>query len=215
MKRTVLFLLILALLGGTLTAFSSCSRAPKIDDVKNELIALIEASFEINTVFFGAGLPVYDRSDVIYADLYNVYASSQYVNSYDVVDRTHAKFTTINQIKAAASLVYSPQLLEEILFVNAFVGYALSDATGKFASSPALFVEDDSFLYQSRTLENKLPNGQKVYDYSTMKIARPSGRNAIFVTLSCFYASNPTVTSSARLRFVKTASGWRLDSFTV
>ena len=214
MKKALLLLLVCARLFGTVLCFPSCSRAPKIEDVRDELIALIEASFEINTVFFGAGLPVYDRNDVIYSDLYNVYASTQYVNSYDVVSH-HAKFLSINEIKAAAALVYSPELLEQNLFVNAFVGYALTDATGSFSSSPALFVEDGNYLYQSRTLENKLRNGQKIYDYSTMKIARPSGRDAIFVSLSCYYASNPSNILSARLRFVKTAAGWRLDSFTV
>lgn len=214
MRRVLLCLLACVMLFGSVTVFSSCSRAPKIEDVRDELIALIEASYEINTIFFGAGLPVYDRNDPIYADLYNVYASSQYVNSYDVVSM-HAKFASINEIKAAASLVYSPELLEENLFVNAFVGYAFTDANDRFASSPALFAEDGRYLYQSRALENRLRNGQKIYDYSTMKIARPSGRDTLFVTLSCFYASDPATPLSARLRFVKTSSGWRLDSFTV
>ncbi len=214
MKRVVLLVLTCALLLGGMTAFSSCKRAPKIDDIRAELIALIEASYEINTIFFGAGLPVYDRSDVIYSDLYNVYASSQYVNSYDVVS-LHAKYSSINEIKAAASLVYSPELLEESLFVTGFVGYALTDATGKFASAPALFVEDGNYLYQSREHENKLRNGQKVFDYSTMQIVRPSGRDAIFVSVSCFYANDPATPLSARLRFVRTSAGWRLDSYTV
>lgn len=214
MKRAFLLLLVFALTFGVMTGFTSCNRAPKIEEVREELISLIEASYEINTIFFGAGLPVYDRNDVIYSDLYNVYASTQYVNSYDVVS-LHAKYTSINQIKAAASLVYSPEVLEENLFVNAFVGYALTDATGQFSSSPALFVEDGNYLYQSRTHENRLPNGQKIFDYSTMKISRPSNREAIYVTLSCFYASDPSNLLSARLRFVQTSAGWRLDSFTV
>ena len=183
MKRVLLCLLVCVMLFGTATAFSSCSRAPKIDDVRAELIALIEASYEINTIFFGGGLPVYDRNDPIYADLYNVYASSQYVNSYDVVS-LHAKFRSINEIKAAASQVYSPELLEENLFVNAFVGYALTDANNRFSSTPALFVEDGQYFYQSRTLENKLLKGQKIYDYSTMKIVRPSGRDKIFLFIT-------------------------------
>ena len=139
MRKLLLLLLIWALLLGSLPFLSSCrrDRAPGIDEIRGELIDLIEASYEINTVFFGAGLPVYDREDVIYADLYNTYASTQYVNSYDVVS-LHAKYSSINEIKAAASLVYSPELLEKNLFVNAFVGYAFTDATGDLISSPAL-----------------------------------------------------------------------------
>ena len=218
MRKVLLCLLVCALLFGSATAFSSCKRAPKIDAVRDELIALIEASYEINTVFFGPGLPVYDRSDPVYADLYNS-LSSQYANSYSLVD-DHAKFSSINEIKAAASLVYSPKLLEENLFVNAFVGYALPDAVGNLSSSPALFAEalesDGNYhLFQSDSLNNLLPDGQKIYDYSTMKIVRPSKQDTLFVTLSCCYASDPDTRLSERLRFVNTSSGWRLDSFTV
>ena len=42
--------------------FSGCSSgAPDLASVKDEFVALIEASAEINDIFFGQGLPVYDR----------------------------------------------------------------------------------------------------------------------------------------------------------
>ncbi len=41
--------------------FTSCSKPPELDSVKDEFVALIEASVEVNNIFFGEGLPTYIR----------------------------------------------------------------------------------------------------------------------------------------------------------
>ena len=41
--------------------FTSCSQPPELDSVKDEFIALIEKSVEVNNIFFGEGLPTYVR----------------------------------------------------------------------------------------------------------------------------------------------------------
>jgi hypothetical protein len=41
--------------------FTSCSQPPELDSVKNEFVALIEKSVEVNNIFFGEGLPTYVR----------------------------------------------------------------------------------------------------------------------------------------------------------
>lgn len=60
---TALLCLILAA-----TALASCSKPPEFATVRDEFIALIEASVEINDIFFGAGLPVYDREESTWSD---------------------------------------------------------------------------------------------------------------------------------------------------
>lgn len=58
-RITSLFLTALLLLCSV-----SCSGgAPELEQIRDELTALIDASYEINDIFFGAGLPVYDRED--------------------------------------------------------------------------------------------------------------------------------------------------------
>ena len=42
-------------------ALAGCSPPPDIEDIRPELEALVAASAEINEIFFGRGLPVYDR----------------------------------------------------------------------------------------------------------------------------------------------------------
>ena len=51
-------LLSLVILAGNMVA---CSNPPELDSVKDEFVALIEASVEVNNIFFGEGLPTYLR----------------------------------------------------------------------------------------------------------------------------------------------------------
>ncbi len=55
----------------------SCSKAPELESVKDEFVALIEKSVEVNSIFFGAGLPTYMRAEgdgnLIYLDEHKAY----------------------------------------------------------------------------------------------------------------------------------------------
>ena len=57
--------------------FTSCSNPPELDSVKDEFIALIEASVEVNNIFFGEGLPTYVRvegdGNLIYLSEHDAY----------------------------------------------------------------------------------------------------------------------------------------------
>ena len=67
-------LLSLVILAGGLI---SCSNPPELDSVKDEFVALIEASVEVNNIFFGEGLPTYLRiegdGNLIYISESNTY----------------------------------------------------------------------------------------------------------------------------------------------
>jgi len=195
-------------------AIAGCGRAPRVGDIRADVIALVEASYEINEVFFGAGLPVLDRTAEEYADLYAYYAPST-ANTYDIVDVAHAKFGSIQAIKAAAARVYSTDLLESNLYVNAFTGYAVSGIGSSVVASDPLYVEDGDYFYQSVSHRNYLTHGMKIFDYDTMKIAPPSTANAVYVTMNAWYASDPATVLSERVRLVRESDGWRLDSLTV
>ena len=72
-KITACLFALLIIAGSTV----SCSKAPELDSVKDEFIALIEASVEVNNIFFGAGLPTYMRAEgdgnLIYIDEHKAY----------------------------------------------------------------------------------------------------------------------------------------------
>lgn len=44
-----------------LPSLTSCSKPPELETVKDTFVALIEASVEVNNIFFGEGLPTYPR----------------------------------------------------------------------------------------------------------------------------------------------------------
>ena len=214
MKRTVCCLLLICLLAATPLSLAACRRAPRVDDIREDVIALVEASYEINEVFYGAGLPVLDRNSEEYADLYAYYAPAT-ARTYDIVDTAHAKFTSIEEIKSAASLVYSPDLLEKNLYVNAFTGYAIEGIDSSVISSDALYTEDADYFYQSINRTNYLTRGVKIFDYDTMQVVRPSSSKAVLISIDAWYISNPTEHFSEEIRLVSTPNGWRLDSTTV
>ena len=64
----------LAIISGSL---ASCSQPPELDAVKDEFVALIEASVEVNNIFFGEGLPTYKRAEgdgnLIYLEEHKAY----------------------------------------------------------------------------------------------------------------------------------------------
>ena len=55
-------MLVAVLLAAAMLMASCGSQAPDIESVRADFTALIDASREINDIFFGAGLPVYERS---------------------------------------------------------------------------------------------------------------------------------------------------------
>ena len=61
-KITALALLILTL---TSTLLSCGGPMPQLEDVRERIVYLIDASHEINEIFFGKGLPTYPRIDAI------------------------------------------------------------------------------------------------------------------------------------------------------
>lgn len=56
--KALLLCLALAMCAGIL---ASCSQPPELESVKDTFVALIEASVEVNEIFFGEGLPTYPR----------------------------------------------------------------------------------------------------------------------------------------------------------
>ena len=58
MKKLIAMILTAILLTASLT---SCGKPPEFSQIEGRLAELIEASYEINALFFGEGLPTYDR----------------------------------------------------------------------------------------------------------------------------------------------------------
>jgi hypothetical protein len=116
-----------------LPLFAGCSKPPELDTVKEELIAVLEQSYEVNEILFGKGLVTeYELSGIVeeYTDeiknYENYYSDEQvYYNVYSPVVKTYMKDTdgdgvgdtetvqptTVAEIKALAEKVYSTSFL--------------------------------------------------------------------------------------------------------
>lgn len=62
MKKRILILMLSAILIlSSVLSLASCSKPPEYSEIEDRFIELVEASYEINKVLFGEGLPTYER----------------------------------------------------------------------------------------------------------------------------------------------------------
>ena len=183
-------------------SFSSCSTPPpELETVKEEYIALIEASTEINGFIFGEGLPVYKRDGTEEEKLvYQNLAST--LDNYESV-REDSKYLTIEEMKEAAKEVYSEEYLKSA-FQMAFDGYA-DEVAGV---SVARYLEWDGWLYQSMRYE-PLIEETRTYNYGTMEIVKPSNGEYVNVSIESEQKGGK---KTIILAFSLTENGWRLDT---
>lgn len=208
MRRIIV---LFAVLITVMAVLSSCSSAPPaLDSVKDELVALIEGSYEINDIFFGEGLETYERGGE-YDKEHHIYSDDDYeFSSYEyVTDDCGYLFT--EKIKSEAEKVYTVDYLEGV-YTMAFDGYA-DETTG--AVTTARYLDANGWLlkyaYGDKDPFNILP-GKRVYDFGTMKIVKPSTDKYLNVEVSSCLEGNEDEKLTVTLRFKLTEDGWRLDS---
>ena len=69
--RPLIACIVATVLFFTSLSLVSCSTPPpEIDDIRERIIYLLEESQEINSIFWGEGLPVYERDDPKYQEFY-------------------------------------------------------------------------------------------------------------------------------------------------
>ncbi len=177
-------------------------RLPKLeDDMKERFISLIEESKELNTVYFGAGLPVYHREDEL-SNRLGIYYNEDLV-SYNKVSE-FSSFEYIDTIKAKSATVYSESYLSA-LYETAFEGVMTGNA-----SAYLRFYEHAGELYQSM-LAKDFGIRERIYDYSTMRIIRPSNSRYINVIIESYTVENPKRVE-VNLSFIYERGNWYLDS---
>lgn len=207
MKKTAILLLALIMAAGV---FSSCaSEPPQLGEVKDELVALVEASYGINGIFFGEGLETYarggkfDKEHHLYDGNDSEYASYEYVTE-------DCGYLFTEKIKTDAEKVYTLDYLEGI-YTMAFDGYA-DENTGAVTTARYLDVNGwlMKYAYGDSDPFNILP-GKRVYDFDTMEIVKPSTAKYLNVEINS-HLEGETEQVKVTLRFKLTDDGWRLDN---
>ncbi|MBQ9132647.1 MAG: hypothetical protein IJX62_09300 [Clostridia bacterium] len=213
MKKIVAVILaVVLLLGGCLGVFFYCSaqKAPTVEEIYDRVVYLVENSHELNTVFYGAGLPTH-AADSVYAEINHIYHNFYYTDTYEMVSSS-AKFLTSTDIKNAAEKVYSKAYLEDVVYPSLFTGHAISDASGNPHFAHARYLEDNNWIYQA-IQKGSYYRGILVYDYSTMRVAKPSNNKMCFVEIDCWDEDAPQSIRTQRLTLVRQNGLWYLDSF--
>ena len=217
--RIAILSILLAVLLMAPALFCACSGAPSADDLRADVAALLEASAEINEVFFGAGLPVLDRSAPENADLYR-FSVPESMSLYDVVDTAHAKFLSIDHIRAAALRVYSSSCIAP-LFATAFEGVSADLSLSSVLVSKPYFVEQDGLFYQLRRSEldpdfDAIRDRSLVFDFSSLRVnGAASSQTSVSLSIRVHLLSDPSKSETKNFRIASTSSGWRLDSWVV
>lgn len=193
-----------------LMAATACSgKPPALDELKPIVIDLIEASYEINDIFFGEGLPAIER-DSEFAIENHVYYMDENGN-YDYVTED-CPYQTTDQIKEAAEKVYSTEYLASI-YETSFVGVADENAGMLYAR----YLDTDEGLKKSN-IHKAMIEEKRIYNYDTMAIVKPSGQSYVNVEIDTYLEGNIDAYGGeikylrVRLTLVKEDGEWRLDT---
>jgi hypothetical protein len=193
--------LICIILTVVLSAASCSQSAPPLDEVKDRMIYLIEGSKEINALFFGKGIPVYDRESLLVAEL-GVYYDDKYTAYNRALES--GRYLSVDHMKEEAEKIYSEEYLAAI-YETAFDGFMTGNS-----SAYLRFLETNEWLFQNRdAVDFKL--SERIYDYSTIEIVKPSSNKYINITIETYTIDNPK-RETITLSFTFERGNWYLDT---
>lgn len=196
MKRITAILLTAVLL---LTLASCGGSGMSEDEILNIYRDLIEASYVLNDVYYGDGLPYAEDPETM-ASLAGT--SSRF--SYMPVDKS-APYQSEAEIREATEAVFTKTMCDH-LFTLAFEGMSTdSEETVSFAR----YIEQDGILTVRVDLaEDALPMG-RTFDFDNMTVIADEG-SVIRASFPSYVDGEKSV--DVKITIVNTANGWRLDS---
>lgn len=174
------------------------------DEMRETFRTLIEASYELNNIYYGEGLP-YDDDLEKMAYLLGVVTNLENLHVSYMPVAENAPYQTETEIREATAAVYSDDMCD-LLFALAFEGMSTDDDE---TVSYARYIEQSGVLTVRIDLaDDALPMG-RTFDFSGMTvISERSGE---------IRASFPTEIDGkksvdVKVTIIKTENGWRLDS---
>lgn len=202
-KSFIIGVLSLLIVISLIFSMSSCSgKAPEIDGLSERFVYLIEESKDLNVIFFGIGLPVYRRNSDL-ANRQMIYYNDS-VSGYNRVVLENSKYLNVEDMKEAAEKIFSNEYLSE-LYESAFDGIMISDT-----NAYVRFYDNTEWLYQNINA-GEFSLYERIYDYSTMEIVKPSNSKYVTVSIESYTLSDPT-RKTVNLSFVYENGNWFLDS---
>ncbi|MBQ4606616.1 MAG: hypothetical protein IJB15_07905 [Clostridia bacterium] len=210
-------ILLLALLLPLTVLLSSCGGSMSEAEVSAVLGELIPASYPLNEIYFGEGLPISDDR----ADVEAFYAAAGMDNdislNYHPVS-PECEYTSVEAIKAATLEVFS-ESYSKYLFTMAFDGLSSvfnADTEEQLTQtvSYARYMETDGILTVRMNIGEEAMPLNRTYDTNDIEIIRDklSGAHGyLLVEVQSYVDGQPDV--KVEVKLVKNADGqFRLDS---
>ena len=175
---------------------TSCSVTYDESEIISASAELIEASYEINTVFFGGGLPAVESDDEV-------------LQHYEIAE--DSPYHTKEEIKTATLAVYSPDYAE-FLFEKAFAGFVVSagdDSIDADQTIDARYVEYGERLVILPIDEEDIMELDRTYDTANITVVSQK-RGRATLSVPSFVDGVPS--DNVELTIVMTDNGWRLDT---
>lgn len=201
----------------TLLLLSSCGGSVSEAEVSAVLAELIPASYPLNEIYFGEGLPISDDR----ADVEAFYAAAGMDNdislNYHPVS-PEAPYTTVEEIREATLAVFS-ESYSKYLFTLAFDGLSsvFNENTEEQLTqtvSYARYMETDGILTVRMNIGEEAMPLNRTYDTNDIEIIRDklSGAHGyLLVEVQSYVDGQPDV--KVEVKLVKNADGqFRLDS---
>ncbi len=176
MKKTPLIFVLLCL---AMSLLCGCAgQAPDIEEVREDFCALIDASCEINDIFFGEGLPTYERTTLGGSMLYDAENATYYIYYDDPAAGrilkyydNDAKAYKYLSVRAEAADGYVYKKGEEYYYP---IDYTEPDGAGMYDDSAPLFydyVRDDS---KYRSVDDIKEAAERVYSAAYLESIYPA-----------------------------------------
>ena len=188
-----------------MSALVSCGVDYTDEEIIKEAKALIDASYEINEIYFGKGLPI-SAEDSEEAKNFAAENGLELENVQYLPVDAESEYKSIDDIKEKTAKVYSDSYCE-YLYSMAFEGYSTDDGT---AAVYAKYMEDESGILTARIdlAENPLP--ERTYDYESMVVTEKKEDRASIKMDS--YLDGEKEDKSVTFTFVKEDGVWKLDT---
>ena len=205
-KKSAMLLALLLLLASLPSFFVSC--APKTEEIRERVEWLISSSEEIGEVLWGKGLPVWTRDSAFAKEnhLYDDFEEDDYLFVSD-----ESPYLSALAIQTEAERYYAKDFLEKSVYPQTFDGIAINDSMGDRVFANARFYDDGDWFYQYKDAENYFATGHLTYDFSTMKVVRPSNQTTCYVTISATLDTTGE-TLTQRVKLQKQNGEWYLAS---
>ncbi len=196
---------VIAVIFAALFLLASCGSGMSKDEMTETYRTLVEASYEVNEIYYGGGLP-FRQNEAVMAQLAGVAEGTQgFKVSYMPVDEA-ARYQSEKEIRAAAAAVYSPSMCEH-LYILGFEG--LRDADSDTLVSFARYIEQDGVLTVRIDLaEEALPMG-RTYDFDSMLVIADE-KDRVRAEFQSYMNGAPS--DKVKITLIRTEDGWRLDS---